>query len=136
MGKDHSTHKVNVNVPEGWQVEDWKRFVELPYFRAKWIHLGLNDEDLRALQVGLTTSPQRWPVVGGTGGLRKMRFASPRSNRGKSGSYRIGYVYFEEFGVIGLISVYAKNDQANIPAAQKAQIKKAIDQLRDWVENN
>ncbi len=132
-GKEHSTVTVAVS---SWVAEDWKRFVELPYFRAKWLHLGLDDDDLRSLQIGLTVTPTRWPVFGGTGGLRKMRFASPKSNRGKSDSFRVGYVYFEEFGVIGLIAVYAKKDQATIPAAQKAQIKRAIDQLRNWVANS
>ena len=133
-GKEHST--VTVRVSAGWVAEDWKRFVELPYFRAKWLHLGLGDEDLRALQIGLTVAATRWPVVGGTGGLRKMRFAPVKANRGKRGAFLIGYVYFEEFGVIRLIAVYAKKDHASIPARQKAQIKKAIEQLRDWISGS
>ena len=109
------------------------RFVEIPYFRKKWLSLDLNDDDLRALQICLTTSPASFPVVAGTGGLRKARFSKVDSNRGKSGYYRIGFVYFEEFGVIGLIAVYAKNDQSTIPVTQKTQIKDAIEKLRKRV---
>src|SRR5258706_7947591 len=113
--KKHSTHTHNVRARTDEPLNDWKRFVEIPYFQAKWKNLGLNDDDLRALQIMLTASPERWPVIAGTGGLRKVRFARVKSSRGKSGSYRVGYVYFEEFGVIGLIAVYAKKDQATIP---------------------
>lgn len=134
--KDHSTQAVNVHLSTGWVPEDWKRFVELPYFTAKWKALRLNDDDLRALQIILTALPEKSPVVKGTGGLRKCRFARANSNAGKSGGYRIGYVYFEEFGVIGLIAVYSKKDQDDIPAAQRPLIKEAIKRLREWVAKN
>jgi len=135
-GKKHSTHTLNVTAHTEEPLDDWKRFVEIPYFQTKWKSLGLTDDDLRALQLMLTASPQRFPVIAGTGGLRKVRFARVKSSRGKSGSFRIGYVYFEEFGVIGLIAVYAKKDQATIPPSQKPAIKQAIQALRDWVAKN
>ena len=40
-------------------------------------------------------------MIQGTGGLRKMRFAAPGSQRGKSKSFRVCYVDFTEFGFIG-----------------------------------
>jgi hypothetical protein len=75
--------------------------------------------------------PKAAPVVPGTGGLRKTRFAA--TGRGKRGSLRIGYVYFEEFGVIALLAVYAKSDQADIPANQRQQIRGMIGELRRWL---
>lgn len=134
--KKHSKHTVTVHVSPGWAPEDWKRFVELPYFTATWAKLGLNDEDLRSLQIMLTVAPTSGTVVAGTGGLRKLRFARAGSGRGKSGGFRIGYVYFEEYGVIGLLIVYAKVAQSTIAAAQKRQIKHAIERLRDWIAAN
>ena len=93
------THKIKAAL--GMIAEDWARFIELPYFVNKWRHLGLDDNDLRALQVLLTVQPKLAPVMEGTGGLRKLRFARTGRGRGKSGSFRIGYVYFEELGGIG-----------------------------------
>src|SRR5207253_3211490 len=98
------THKVKA--PAGLVAEDWGRFIELPYFVNKWQHLGLNDNDLRALQVLLTVQPKLGQVMEGTGGLRKLRFARSGGGRGKSGSFRIGYVYFEDFQVVALVTIY------------------------------
>lgn len=113
--------------------QDWKLFVELPYFQAKWASLGLNDVDLRSLQLMLTADPVRGPLMRGTGGLRKVRFRSERSNVGKSGSYRVGYAYFAEHGVIALIAVFAKKDQGNFSAVDRQEIKRLIEQLNEWV---
>jgi hypothetical protein len=38
----------------------------------------------------------------------------------------MGYVYFEEHGTIALLAAYAKNDEADIPMAQRAAIKAAF----------
>jgi hypothetical protein len=73
--KKHSTHTHDVTARTDEPLSDWKRFVEIPYFQSKWNSLGLDDDDLRALQIMLTASPERWPVIAGTGGLRKVRFA-------------------------------------------------------------
>ncbi|HEY7117367.1 MAG TPA: hypothetical protein VH475_12315 [Tepidisphaeraceae bacterium] len=118
--KKHSTDDIIVHVTATGPLEDWKRFIELPYFRAKWIHLGLTDDDLRALQLALTAAPDRWPVVSGTGGLRKVRFAKSKSNRGKSGSFRIRYVYFEEFGGHRTDSRLCQEGPGNHPARAKS----------------
>lgn len=77
-------------------------------------------------------NPKGSPVISGTGGLRKVRFA--RRGQGKRGGYRIGYVYFEAYGTIALLAVYAKNDQADIPMAQRAAIKKGIENMLKWIE--
>ncbi len=132
MARKHSTETLKVRL-FGASPEDWARFIELPYFTAKWKHLGLDDDDLRALEIGLVLQPKQAPVVPGTGGLRKLRFRRAAGNRGKSGSFRVGYVYFEAFGVIGLLAIYSKAEQADIPPGQRTQIKKAIEYLYHWV---
>lgn len=113
--------------------EQWKQFVEIPYFTNKWRRLGLDDDDLRELQLSLVANPHLGPVIRGAGRLRKCRFAPRSGGKGKSGSYRIGYAYFEEFGVICLLAVFAKTDQGTISTAQRDQIRGAIDQLYRWV---
>lgn len=51
-------------------------FVELPLFHSRWKDLGLNDDDFRRLQDELLADPKVGAVMQGTGGIRKMRFAS------------------------------------------------------------
>jgi len=115
--------------------EDWKRWILLPAFENKWRALGLGDDDLRALQIMVMLDPKRHAVMSGTGGLRKLRFAKKGAGMGKSGAYRVGYAYFEEFGVIAAIAVFAKKDQDNINAGQRAEIRKLIAKLEKWVED-
>lgn len=57
--------------------------------------MGLNDDDLARLQRELLEDPKVGPVMQGTGGVRKMRFAF--EDRGKSGSARVIYVDFEVY---------------------------------------
>jgi hypothetical protein len=50
-------------------------FVQLALFSANWKRMSLTDDDLRALEASIACSPDGHPVVRGTGGLRKIRFA-------------------------------------------------------------
>jgi hypothetical protein len=80
--------------------EDWPQFIELPGFTRAWAALGLGDDDLKALQTAILDGPSRHPVVSGTGGLRKIRFARPGEGRGKSSSYRACFACFLDNGVV------------------------------------
>jgi hypothetical protein len=132
--QNHSTMTLTVaHSPTLTRAEDWKRWLLLPSFERKRRQLGLDDDDLAALQIGVMCDPKGSPVMKGTGGLRKFRFSKIRSGKGKSGSYRVGYAYFEEYGVIAAIAIYAKSDQADIPAAQRKQIKELIAKLDKWL---
>lgn len=89
--RKHTTETVTVvHSPTMRNAEDWKRQVLMPYFQNKWEHFRLDDDDLRALQIMIMMRPKGPPIVPGTGGLRKIRFSRRDTNRGKSGSYRIG----------------------------------------------
>ena len=52
-----------------------RTFIELPIFRSRWKAMGLNDDDLARLQRELLEAPKVGPVMQGTGGVRKKRFA-------------------------------------------------------------
>jgi phage-related protein len=113
---------------------DWPEFIELPGFTRAWAALALHDGDLRALQAAILSGPERHPVVPGTGGLRKLRFARPGEGRGKSGAYRVCYACFLHEGVVVLAMVYGKGEQADLTATQRKDIAAALriigDQLR------
>jgi hypothetical protein len=105
---------------------DWPQFIELPGFTRAWAALGLHDTDLRALQAVILSGPERHPVVAGTGGLRKLRFARPGEGRGKSGAFRVCYACYLQEGIVVLAMVYGKDEQADLTAAQRKDIAAAL----------
>lgn len=66
------------------------------------------------------------PIIEHTGGLRKLRFRSPGSGKGKSGSYRVCYAYFPVYGTVALFVVFGKSDQGNVSSAQARAVAKAL----------
>jgi hypothetical protein len=110
--------------------EDVLIFVELHGFSDDLKRLDLNDDDLHALQVLIMVDPHRAPVIAGTGGLRKLRFAPARWRTGKSGAARVCYVYLEEWKTVLLVTVYSKDEQDDIPAAQRAAYRKLIGRIQ------
>ena len=96
----------------------------MPIFDKQWRAMGLDDNDLQALQIELLKDPQIGSVIQGTGKLRKMRFAFP--NRGKSGSSRVLYVVFVLAETIYLIFAYPKNEKDNLTDEERNNIKKMI----------
>jgi len=98
-------------------------------FADDWRSLGLGDSDLMTLQFTIMLRPKGAPVVPGTGGLRKMRFAPARWKAGKRGAARVGYAYLEEYGVVLLIIAYSKSDKANLSAAEKKSVRQLIERV-------
>jgi hypothetical protein len=91
----------------------------------------LNDDDLRTLEVAVMTNPGLGPVVRGAGGVRKARFASPQSSQGKSGSYRVYYIDFEEYQTVLLITIFAKNEMSDLSEAGKKAIAGVIRECKE-----
>lgn len=104
-----------------------RTFVQTSEFTKQWSALGLDDDDLRKLELMLLQNPEIGPVLQGTGGLRKMRFAL--ENRGKSGSVRVCYVDFVLAEIIYLITCYPKNKKDNLTAGEKNVVRKVIEAL-------
>lgn len=106
----------------------------LPEFDKCWKQMNLNDDDLKRLQSELLLNSQNNPVMQGTGGLRKIRFAF--ENSGKSGSARVVYVDFVVFETIYLISAYPKNEKDNLSKAERNAIKVMIEKLEEQLKAN
>jgi hypothetical protein len=105
-------------------------FVQLVGFVREWRRFRLSDDDLRALEEQLMRQPEAGAVVAGTGGLRKIRFAPPSRHAGKSGMFRVAYVHLPGARAVVLMSMFAKSDQANLTASEKARFKAVIDALK------
>ena len=59
----------------------WKVIIQLSGFYRAARKAGVTDEDIRQAELEVMEDPHAWPVMAGTGGLRKMRFA-PESRHG------------------------------------------------------
>ena len=73
-----------------------RTFIQTDEFVKQWEKLGLTDEDLRKLELEILKNPQAGPVIRGTEGLRKLRFA------------------------------YAKNEKDNLTESERNEIRKVI----------
>lgn len=127
--------RVTVDWSQWLDVEDLLDFVELDVFTADWRRLRLDDDDLLELQVSIMLSPKGAPVVPGTGGLRKLRFAPTRWHRGKRGALRIGYAYFDDLKVAALIVVYPKNEKENLDESERAEIKQLLAEMHEQLHS-
>jgi hypothetical protein len=106
-----------------------RTFIEVPLFSKRWKEIGLDDDDLLALQIILLKDPESGPVMSGTGGIRKVRF--PLEHRGKSGSVRVCYTDFAEYEVIYLVSAFTKDEQSNLSDEEKRVLKKLVKSLKE-----
>ena len=90
----------------GWEPSKWLRVIQTSPFLRKWTSLGLTEDDLLVLEQEILKSPERCPVVKGTNGLRKIRFASPghgkRQERRLSSLLRLLCSTWDDFPAHGL----------------------------------
>ncbi len=101
-------------------------FVDLAPFDRAWKQLGLDDGDHAALEELILSAPTRYPIIRGTEGLRKIRFAPQSWNTGKSGAIRVLYVVFVAYGTILLVTAYSKNEKATLTAVETRAINELI----------
>lgn len=91
------------------------RFVETSIF-TKRVTAQLRDEDYLALQLALVFRPEQGPIIAGSGGLRKLRWAA--AGRGKRGGLRVIYYWEPREEAFFMLYLYAKNEQGDLTAAQ------------------
>ena len=63
----------------------------------------------------------------GTGGFRKLRWADRRRGKGKRGGLRVIYYYLSADAQIWLMTLYDKDEMADLSAAEKRALKAALE---------
>ena len=101
-------------------------FIETPVF-SKQVVAVLTDEHYRLVQASLVARPDAGALIKGSGGLRKLRWSLP--GRGKSGGVRVIYFWRVTESQILMLTMYAKNEQGNLTAAQVKQLAKLVESL-------
>ena len=98
-------------------------FIETKLF-SRLLSEYLTDDQYAELQAALVESPERGALVPGSGGVRKLRWSQP--GRGKRGGVRVIYYARTHEGLIWMLTIYAKNEEQNIPAHLLRKIKEEI----------
>ncbi|MCT2385697.1 type II toxin-antitoxin system RelE/ParE family toxin [Erwinia pyrifoliae] len=104
-------------------------FVELPPFeryRAEY----LNDDEFREFQQQLLKNPLCGDVIQKTGGLRKVRFADSRRNKGKRGGIRVIYYWYLEKSHFLLFTLYDKDQKDDLTTTQREQLREMLEQAK------
>ena len=70
----------------------------------------------------------------GTGGIRKFRWAS--GNRGKSGGVRVIYYFHNESMPLFLLTLFGKNEKANLSKAERNELTKLANILKNYGGTN
>ena len=100
-------------------------FIELPPFERHRSSY-LPDEGFRELQALLMRNPMVGDVMQGTGGLRKLRFADSRRQKGKRGGIRVIYFWWAAYAQFWLFTLYGKDVQDDLTAPQKAILNRML----------
>ena len=102
-------------------------FIEAPVF-TQTLSKYLTDGGYSELQLYLANHPEAGDVIQGTGGFRKLRWSDQRRGQGKRGGLRVVYYYFDQDQQIWFLTMYGKNEAADLSAHEKRQLRAAIDE--------
>src|SRR3990170_8802622 len=99
------------------------RFVEPPVFTKRVKDL-LPDEDYRTLQIALMLRPEQGPLIKGSGGLRKVRWAT--AGGGKRGGLRVIYYWASNEQAFYMVYAYTKADQGDLTPKQTRELSRVV----------
>ena len=103
-------------------------------FRKKVEKL-LSEEERDDLVSYLAEHPNAGVLIQGANGIRKLRWA--RSGGGKSGGFRVIYYFHSEFMPVYLLTLFGKNEKANISDEEKQVLARVVEELVDyWRSDN
>jgi hypothetical protein len=74
------------------------------------------------LEESITARPEAHPVIPGTGGIRKARWA--RLGMGKRGGVRAVYYFVVRAQLVYMLDIYAKNEKSDLTPADKRELRR------------
>lgn len=89
----------------------------------------LSEADRQAMEAAIVADPGTAPVVQGTGGLRKLRWAG--SGRGKRGGIRAIYFRHVRPDAIYLLTAYAKADREDLRPEDKKALSRLVAAIKE-----
>jgi hypothetical protein len=101
-------------------------FIEAPAF-SRDLSEYLCDDAYREFQTELSSNPERGDLMPGSGGFRKTRWADRRQGKGRRGGLRIIYYHFLTDQQIWLMTLYDKDEAADLTPAEKKGLKRALE---------
>jgi mRNA-degrading endonuclease RelE of RelBE toxin-antitoxin system len=99
-------------------------FIEAKPFTRKWPNC-MTEAEFREFQNYLLESPDAGEIVKGTSGIRKIRWNV--AGGGKRGGLRIIYYWKTSLDQIYLLTVYRKNELADLTPADYKLLKLAVE---------
>ena len=99
-----------------------KTFVETTEF-SRWHPKFLPGDACFKLQKELVANPQKGDVMPGCGGLRKLRIADPRRQKGKRGGARVIYLHIPEVSQFLMLDIYSKGEKDDLSPAEKKDLR-------------
>ena len=99
-------------------------FVETAVFTRRVREL-LGEGEYRALQLALLLRPEQGPVMRGSGGLRKVRWAAAGGG-GKSGGVRVIYYWEPARETFYMLFAYRKSEQGDLTPAQTKLLARLV----------
>ena len=100
-------------------------FVETKAFTRQALSL-LSDDDYRKLQEHLVEHPDAGPIIKGTGGIRKLRWAG--EGKGKSGGVRVIYYWALAKERILLLFMYPKTEKDDLSSGERKVLRRIVEQ--------
>ena len=84
----------------------------------------LSEDDRRDMEAAIVAVPDAAPVIRGTGGIRKLRWAG--SGRGKRGGVRAIYFWHAGPAAVYMLAAYAKADRDDLTAADRKVLARLV----------
>lgn len=90
---------------------------------------GMTEEERVAVVDILAANPTAGDIMPGCGGARKLRVAKP--GKGKSGGYRVITYFGGDEVPVFLLTVFGKNERANLTKAERNGLATLTKRLQD-----